>query len=106
MQVVVELRATLADRTSGGLLCEEDHNSAVAAMAAEHESTVIALGQSLEDERDADTVLVAEVTRLEEHLADEEASVLRLEGALEETTQRHREEVVTMTALVEEHTAQ
>ena len=48
-----------------------------------------ALGQSLEAERDANTVLAVGVPRLEENLAGKEASVLRLEGALEETTQRH-----------------
>ena len=69
-------------------------------MAAEHESTVDALGQSLEAERDVNTVLVAEVARLEENLAGEEASVRRLEGALKETTQRHGEEAAAMTALV------
>ena len=53
----------------------------------------------------ADGVLAAEVARLEENLAGEEASVRRLEGALEETTQRHGEEAAAMTALVEEHAA-
>jgi len=66
---------------------------------------VAALGQSLEAERDANTVLAAEVARLEENLAGEEASVRRLEGALEETTQRHGEEAAAMTALMEEHAA-
>jgi hypothetical protein len=104
--LVAELRATLTNLTSRGLLREEDHESAVAAMTAEHESTVSALGQSLEAERDTNTVLAAEVARLEENSAGEEASVRRLEGALEETTQRHGEEAAAMTALVEEHAAQ
>ena len=50
-------------------------------------------------------MLAAEVARLEENLAGEEASVRRLEGALEETTQRHGEEAAAMTALMEEHAA-
>ena len=53
----------------------------------------------------ANTVLAAEVAHLEESLAGEEASVRRLEGALEERTQRHGEEAAAMTALVEEHAA-
>ena len=96
---------TLADLTSRGLRREENHESAVAAMTAEHKSTVAALGQLLEAKRDANTVLAAEVARLEENLAGEEASVRRLEGALEETTQRHGEEAAAMTALMEEHAA-
>ena len=50
-------------------------------------------------------MLAAEVARLEENLAGEEASVRRLEGALEETTQRHGEQAAAMTALAEEHAA-
>ena len=71
--LVAELRATLADLTSRGLRHEEAHKPAVAAMNAEHESTVAALGQLLEAKRDANTVPAAEVARLKDNLSGKEA---------------------------------